>query len=272
MYKQTKQFLILIITIISGYHLHSQTKNIDFQQKHVLLVYGGWDGHQPEAFGARMSTWFKKHNAKVTEAKKTNVYANEKLMSTVDFIVQSITMSEIPDKDLNGLRKAIEKGVGFAGCHGGLGDSFRDNTEYQYIVGGQFVKHPGDHINHKIHFIDLQDPTVEGLSNFEIYTEQYYMHIDPNVKVLATTQFSGAHDSWIKDAVIPVSWKKYHGQGRIFFCTLGHAPEVFEHPIFWEHFTRGIEWAAESKFAPKEDWLEPVYSILPKKNSDAFSQ
>ena len=123
MYKQTKQLLIIAITIISGYHLHCQTKNIDFQQKHVLLVYGGWYGHQPDAFGARMSNWFKKHNAKITEAKKTNVYANEKIMNTVDFIVQSITMSEISDKDLDGLRKAIEKGVGFAGCHGGLGDS-----------------------------------------------------------------------------------------------------------------------------------------------------
>ena len=160
MYKRTKQFLTIILLIINGYHLTSQTKNIDFQQKHVLLVYGGWYGHQPDAFGARMSTWFKKHNAKVTEAKKTSAYANEKLMSTVDFIVQSITMSEISEKDLNGLSKAIERGVGFAGCHGGISDSFRDKPGYQYIVGGQFVKHPGNHIKHKVHFIDLEDPCL----------------------------------------------------------------------------------------------------------------
>ncbi|MGD2004445.1 MAG: ThuA domain-containing protein [Flavobacteriaceae bacterium] len=268
----TKSLPFLFLLSICFAPLQAQEASIDFQQKHILLVYGGWPGHKPEAYGAKMATWFKQHNAKVTEAQSTEVYSQAELMQTVDLIVQHITMSEIGSKDAKALLKAVASGVGFAGCHGGTGDSFRTNTEYQYMVGGQFVKHPGGQIDHKVHFIDPTDPTVEGLSNFSIKTEQYYMHVDPNVKVLATTQFSDAYDSWIKDAVIPVSWKKYHGEGRVFYCSLGHDPGVFEHPIFWEHYTRGLFWASNSKLGPKEDWLQAAYSILPKKNSDAFSQ
>ncbi|MGB1020761.1 MAG: ThuA domain-containing protein [Flavobacteriaceae bacterium] len=269
---QQQQIFLFLLTSFFFLPLQSQEQMIDFKQKHVLLVFGGWPGHQPEAFGAKMAAWFEKHNAKVTQAQETSVYADEKLMNSVDLIVQHITMSEMDQKDSRGLLKAVSQGVGFAGCHGGIGDSFRDNTEYQYMVGGQFVKHPGGQIDHKIHFVDLEDPTVKGLADFEIKTEQYYMHVDPNVKVLATTQFTNKYDDWIGGAIIPVSWKKYHGAGRVFYSSLGHIPEVFDHATFWTHLTRGIYWASESKFASKEDWLEPVYSILPKKNSAAVIQ
>lgn len=268
---QKNIYLLIIFTFIF-FPLQAQEKIMDFKQKHVLLVYGGWPGHQPEAFGAKMAAWFKKHNAKVTQAQETAVYADEKLMNSIDLIVQHITMSSIAEKEAKGLLQAVSRGVGFAGCHGGIGDSFRENTEYQYMVGGQFVKHPGGQIEHKVHFVDLEDPTVKGLADFKIKTEQYYMHLDPNVNVLATTQFTNKYDDWIGGAVIPVSWKKYYGTGRVFYSSLGHTPEVFDHTTFWTHFTRGIYWASESKFASKEKWLEPVYSILPKKNSAADTQ
>jgi len=269
---QRKAIFLFLFSILLLIPLYGQENPINFQQKHVLLVYGGWPGHQPDAFGAKMAAWFEQHNAKVTQAQQTTVYADEALMNTVDLIVQHITMSKIAQKEAMGLLKAVGRGVGFAGCHGGIGDSFRENTEYQYMVGGQFVKHPGGQIDHKVHFVAPDDPTVEGLPDFEIKTEQYYMHLDPNVNVLAATQFSGEHDGWIDGAVIPVSWKKYYGNGRVFYTSLGHAPEIFDQPTFWTHFTRGIYWASASKSGPKEKWLEPVYSILPKKNSAAAAQ
>ena len=85
------------------------------------------------------------------------------------------------------------------------------------------------------------------------------MHIDPNVKVLATTTFSGEHDAWIKGAVMPVVWKKQFGKGRVFYSSLGHVAADFNVPEALEIMKRGIRWAAESLEKGPETWLTPVY-------------
>ena len=128
----------------------SQTQYNLLEGKKVLIVYGGWDGHQPKYFADKISTWLKTQKAKVYLSDSTSIYTNEKLMSELDLVIQHITMSKITDDQLNGLVKAVKDGTGLAGCHGGLGDSFRNNTEYQYMIGGQFVKHPGGQVNYTV--------------------------------------------------------------------------------------------------------------------------
>ena len=85
------------------------------------------------------------------------------------------------------------------------------------------------------------------------------MHVDPNNKVLATTRFSGKNNYWIKDAIIPVIWKKYYGKGRVFYCSLGHSMDVFDIIEVKEILKRGLFWASESKFMNKESLLSPLY-------------
>ena len=85
------------------------------------------------------------------------------------------------------------------------------------------------------------------------------MHVDPNVKVLATTTFSGEHAEWIDGATMPVVWKKTYGKGRVFYTSLGHVAKDFDVPEALEILKRGIRWAALSKYEPKEEWLSPVY-------------
>lgn len=164
-------------------------------------------------------------------------------MQSLDLVIQHITMSKISSREYNGLRKAIANGVGLAGCHGGLGDSFRDDTEYQFMIGGQFVKHPGGQINYKVTISDTNDPITKELSDFELKTEQYYMHIDPVIEVLATTKFSGEHDSWIEGVEMPVVWKKPYGKGRVFYSALGHSNDIYEVPEVWSIMTQGLMWA-----------------------------
>jgi hypothetical protein len=48
------------------------------------------------------------------------------------------------------------------------------------------------------------------------------MHIDPNVRVLAITTFSGDHDFWSDGCTMPVVWKKMYGKRRVFYSSLGH--------------------------------------------------
>ena len=213
--------------------------------KKVLVVYGGWNGHQPEYFANKISDWLKTQNANVFISDSTSIYTNGKLMNKLDLIIQHITMSEITDDQLNGLIKAVANGTGLAGCHGGLADSFRDNTEYQYMVGGQFVKHPGGEVNYKVTIENKKDPITKGINDFKIFSEQYYMHVDPALEILASTKFSGENDPWIKGAIVPVVWKKKYGKGKIFYNSIGHSKNTFEIPEVWNLITRGISWASK---------------------------
>jgi len=157
---------------------------------------------------------------------------------------------------------AVKNGVGIAGCHGGFGDSFRSNTEYQYMVGGQFVSHPGgDSTAYTINMSETKDQITDGISDFGILSEQYYMLIDPNVLVLATTSFDGKHDSWVNGATIPVAWKKYYDKGRVFYFSVGHNPATFEVPEVWTILTRGIKWASDSNDGEIEQLVSPAYPI-----------
>ena len=227
--------------------------------KKVLMVWGGWNGHFPKELTEKVKAYLDAQGAIVTVSDSLGVYTNKKIMDETDLIFQSFTMAKITPKQEKGLLEAVKRGVGIAGTHGGLGDSFRENTEYQFMVGGQWVVHPGNVIDYTVEITDKKDPVTKGLKDFKIKSEQYYMHVDPNVKVLATTTFTGDHADWIDKAVIPVAWKKTYGKGRVFYVSVGHTPADFDVPEAWEILTRGIRWASESKYAPKEEWMSPVY-------------
>jgi len=222
--------------------LYSQSS---MEGKNVLIVYGGWKGHQPEVFAKKISSWLENQKANVTLSESTASYTDNELMQSLDLVIQHITMSEMSNRESKGLRDAIARGVGLAGCHGGLGDSFRNDTEYQYMVGGQFVKHPGGQIDYEVTISNSTDPITAGINDFSLKTEQYYMHFDPNIEILATTSFSGQHDAWIDGVEMPVVWKKTYGKGRVFYSALGHSEDIFEIPEAWNIMTRGIEWAVK---------------------------
>jgi hypothetical protein len=228
--------------------------------KKVLYVYGGWAGHEPTQSVDVFVPWLKEEGAEVTVSNTLDSYLDEKMMASVDLIIQIWTMGKITKEQEAALLKAVKNGVGLAGWHGGTGDAFRENTEFQFMVGGQWVAHPGGVIDYSVQITNPKDPVTSGLNKtFNMHSEQYYMHVDPNVKVLATTTFTGAHAPWIEGCVIPVVWKKFYGKGRVFYSSLGHVMADYKVPEALEIQKRGIRWAAESKYFPNETWVEPVY-------------
>lgn len=227
--------------------------------KKILYVYGGWKGHEPAESVEVFVPWMREEGAEVTVSDTLDAYLDETLMQSLDLIVQTWTMGKISKEQEKALLAAVKRGVGLTGWHGGIGDAFRNNTGFQFMVGGQWVAHPGGKIDYTVQVINKKDPVTKGISEFAMHSEQYYMHVDPNVKVLATTQFSGEHSPWIEGSVMPVVWKKYYGDGRVFYSSLGHVMNDFKVPEALEIMRRGICWAAESKYAPKEKWVSPVY-------------
>ena len=110
---------------------------------------------------------------------------------------------------------------------------------YQFMVGGQWVAHPGDQHEYKVHIVDHADPITAGIDHFNIVSEQYYMHVDPSNHVLATTTFE------CNGCTMPVVWKRMWGKGRVFYSSLGHcAKEFTDVPQMMTILTRGMLWAA----------------------------
>lgn len=225
----------------------------------VLYVYGGWNGHEPEQCRDLFVPWLEAEGAEVFVYDNLSCYGDSALMAAVDLIIQHFTQGAITPPQERALLEAVKSGTGLAGWHGGTGDSFRNNVEFQYMIGGQWVAHPGNIIEYNVHIVDQQDPVTAGLNDFTMTSEQYFMHIDPNVKVLATTTFTGEHNDWIEGAVMPVVWKKSFGKGRVFYSSLGHVATDFEVPEALEIMKRGIRWAAQSKVEGPEQWLSPAY-------------
>ncbi len=218
-------------------------------KKSVLMVWGGWDGHEPKQCVDIFVPWLEKQGFDVEISNTLDSYLDEKNLNSKDLIVQAVTMSSEEEESprLRGLCNAVRNGVGLAGWHGGLADSFRNSPEYQFMVGGQWVSHPGGKIDYKVNIIDHDDTITKGLSDFKMRSEQYYLHVDPINKVLATTTYSGEHAAWIKGVVMPVVWKKMYGKGRVFYSSLGHSAGDFDVPEAQEITKRGMLWASGSK-------------------------
>jgi type 1 glutamine amidotransferase len=204
--------------------------------------------------------WMQETGFDVRVSDSLDTYLDRDYMAQVDIIVQIWTMGTITKAQEKSLLETVKAGAGLAGWHGGLGDAFRQNTKYQFMVGGQWVAHPGGIIDYRVTVYDQDDPIMQGITDFAVHSEQYYMHVDPNNKVLATTAFSGEHAEWIEGCTMPVVWKKVYGRGRVFYCSIGHQVHDFlDIPEALTMLKRGIVWASDSKYQPTENLVRKKY-------------
>ena len=212
--------------------------------KSALFVCGGWEGHEPEKCAGIFAPFLRREGYEVETSGTLDSYLDEEKMRSLDLVVQVWSMGEISDEQERGLLEAVESGVGLAGWHGGLADSFRNNPNYQFMVGGQFVAHPGGIVDYEVDIVDCEDPITAGLEGFRVRSEQYYVHVDQHNEVLATTTFGGEHAPWIEGATVPVVWKKRWGAGKVFYCSLGHGAGDFDVPEARKIVERGMLWAS----------------------------
>lgn len=212
--------------------------------KNALIVSGGWDGHKPLEMADLFASLLREKNFAVELADNLDVLADPAALRAYDLIVPNWTMGGLTGEQEQGITTAVENGSGLAGWHGGMGDAFRSNSNYQFMVGGQFVAHPDNEKDYEVIIEKRDDPIVAGLSNFKVHSEQYYMHVDPSNEVLATTTFQTQSAPWVNGAVMPVIWKRRWGAGRVFYSSLGHQPAVFDIPEAREIQVRGLLWAS----------------------------
>jgi type 1 glutamine amidotransferase len=217
------------------------------ETKSALLVFGGWEGHQPQAVAMLFADCLREKGFSVELSDTLDAYLDIEKLRSLSLIVPIWTMGTITKAQETGLLNAVSEGVGVAGWHGTMGDSFRNNTEYQFMVGGQWVAHPGGIIDYEVNIINHDDPITMGISDFRMHSEQYFMHVDPSNEVLATTTFNGDINPWIEGTTMPVVWKRRWGKGRVFYCSLGHVRSDFDVPQAREMVLRGMLWASLSR-------------------------
>ena len=227
-------------------------------KRRALLLVGGWDGHQPEQVAQRFKIFLEANGFSVRLERDLAILQDREYLFSLDLFVPIWTMGTFESKETNHLSDAIASGVGVAGCHGGMCDAFRTNVLWQFIMGGNWVAHPGsDGVPYRVHIKQSSSPLTEDIGDFDVSSEQYYLHVDPAVEVLATTSFPTV--SWYHSTnglvEMPVVWTKKWGHGRVFYNSLGHHDDIFDIPEAWALMSRGLLWAAEGASIAREKGL-----------------
>ena len=216
--------------------------------RRALVVHGGWDGHRPREVGEILARVLREDGFDVDLSDSLDAFADEAKLRNLSLIVPHWTMGRITDAQLRPVLDAVgDGGVGVAGCHGGMCDAFRDATDWHFLTGGQWVAHPGnDGTRYPVHIADRAHPITDRVPDFDVVSEQYYLHVDPAVKVLATTRFPVAPGPHVPNGPVdmPVLWTKLYGRGRVFYSSIGHTPQAVEAEPHLTLLRRGFLWAA----------------------------
>lgn len=212
-----------------------------------MIFQGGWDGHEPEKVAALFDRMLKEEGLDTRVVDSLEILRDSAFLNALDLIVPVWTMGKIDAEQEKNVCSAVAGGVGLAGCHGGMCDAFREATQWQFMTGGQWVAHPGDDgLPYTVHITGEKSPITDGISDFQVRTEQYYMHVDPANRILASTRFPIAPGPHTPNGPVdmPVLWTKLYGQGRVFYNALGHHADVLEREPVLTLMRRGFRWAA----------------------------
>lgn len=227
--------------------------------KKAWIFQGGWDGHEPKQTSERFAGMLRRNGFEVEIFDSLDPLGNLDALMALDLMVFCWTMGEIKPEYTRNVSRAVGAGVGLAGCHGGMCDAFRNDTEWQFITGGQWVAHPGgDGVEYTVNICHGSSPITEGLEDFKVCSEHYYLHVDPAIEVLATTRFPVVqyYHCANKPVDMPVAWTKLWGNGRVFYTSLGHHDDVFEKsPSAAVLMERGMLWAADGRRIAREQNL-----------------
>ena len=194
----------------------------------ALLLHGGWEGHDPD----RVADYAERHLLEGFEVVRSSDLAvlRADVLRDFDLLVPVWTFGQITEAQEADLLSSVAGGLGVLAWHGAA-SAFLASRPHKLLLGGQFVTHPGGTgVTYTVRFERDADPIVAGLDDLTLTSEQYYMLIDPAVKVLATTTIQGDALTWLAGVTMPVAWSRSWGTGRVFYCSLGHSVEVLALP------------------------------------------
>lgn len=216
----------------------------------VLYLYGGWPGHHPEAIAEWSRDVFAELGFDVEESR--DIFTLDRDLTGYDLIVigwnNAFTTEDLTDAQERRLLEAVESGTGLAAWHGAAA-AFRASLPYRFLLGGDFVEHPAGEAYpqpYRVRITDHEHEITADVNDFDVASEQYYMHVSPNIRVLAETTFSGEHLPWIEGHTSPVAWVRDWGKGKVFYHSIGHTPDDLQDENIRRLTKQGLNYVVRS--------------------------
>ncbi|WP_283192638.1 ThuA domain-containing protein [Rhizobium sp. AN80A] len=209
----------------------------------AIIVWGGWKGHEPEQCARIVASLLGEDGFQTEVTNDLGIFGSPRL-AHADLLVPVITGESLEKAHADALVEAVRGGLGLGGHHGSLATSFKESAPFRYVSGVTWVAHPGNIIDFRVAVTCREDPVMQGIPDFDYRSEQYYLHYDPSIEILATTTFTGKHDPAASNVTMPVVFKRRFGAGRVFYSALGHVAGEFDHPHMPLILRRGLNWCA----------------------------
>jgi type 1 glutamine amidotransferase len=186
----------------------------------------------------------------VTATEDTSEFSTENLKRYA--AVMFYTTGELP---MSGAQKSalldfVRSGRGFLGVHSAT-DTFYTWPDYLDLVGGYFNGHPW-HQAVTIEVVDPGDPLVAFLGNLLQFGDEIYqisdfdyrrshvlLRLDPGSVDLGKPGVHQRFYGW------PLAWKRFYGQGRVFYTALGHEASVWQDGRYQRILTNAILWSMQ---------------------------
>ncbi len=209
---------------------------------HAWILTGGWSGHDPEGVAAWSAERLAALSVSAEVVRDLDALDDAAALDGLALLVPNWSWGSLSPSQETALVTAVERGLGLVGTHGGMGDTSRASLKYQWLVGGQFVAHPGDLYPHRVTF-DPGSPLLGDLPPVELITERYVMLIDPAVSVHARLTFGADPMPWLDGVQVPVAWTRRWGEGRVGYLSVGHTVDDLRVPAIVTAFERLADWA-----------------------------
>ncbi len=172
---------------------------------------------------------------------------------------------------------AIHAGKGFAGSHCASdtfhspGDRTKASAEidpYIQMIGGEFIRH-GRQQNATMTVTDPKFPGVDKAGNkFDLHEEWYSLkNFAPDMHVILVQETNGMKDADYDRPPYPATWARKHGEGRVFYTSMGHREDVWTNPIFESILIGGLKWIlreVDAEVPTNIKDVTPEASVLPK--------
>ncbi|WP_353227798.1 ThuA domain-containing protein [Novosphingobium sp.] len=156
-------------------------------------------------------------------------------------------------------RAYVEQGGGFAGIHGSGGDPrwFWD-WYVDTLIGARFIGHPGkpQFQTATVRLVDGRSGIGAGVAEHWPLLEEWYSFdrnpVDGGAVAVATIDEQdykqiGYRDENLAMGYHPIAWRKFVGDGRMFYTAIGHRPENYDEPQAAALLANGIAWAMRNR-------------------------
>ncbi len=193
------------------------------------------------------------------------IFSAEKLSRFDAILFISTTKLDPTPEQRKALLDFARSGKGIIGIHAAT-DNFYEWEDGAAMMGGLFCGHPwgaGCTVQVKL---DEPDHPINACFNGESFKikDEIYQFKDPysreKQRVLTSLDLSDTLTA--KRAKGPkivrtdndfgITWIKREGQGRVFYCSLGHNNEIFWNPAVLQHYLAGIQYALGDYDVPDE--------------------